>query len=91
MPTIDAWLRLLPAGFKSRPYRSTDATVFCVAAGRGQSVIAGETFFWSGHDIFMVPSWATVTHEAHDESVLFSFSDRPLQKAIGLWREETST
>jgi gentisate 1,2-dioxygenase len=88
MPTIDAWLRLLPAGFKSKSYRSTDATVFCVAEGRGQSRIGGITFSWSPHDIFMVPSWVPVIHEAQDESVLFSFSDRPIQKALGLWREE---
>ena len=87
MPTIDAWLSLLPAGFKTEPYRSTDATVFCVAEGHGQSRIGDETFSWAPHDIFMVPSWAPVTHEAQDESVLFSFSDRPIQKALGLWRE----
>jgi gentisate 1,2-dioxygenase len=88
MPTIDAWLRLLPAAFKTAAYRSTDATVFCVAEGHGQSRIGNDTFSWSPHDIFMVPSWVPVTHEALDESVLFSFSDRPIQKAIGLWREE---
>ena len=89
MPTIDAWLSLLPAGFKTKSYRSTDATVFCVAEGHGQSRIGDETFSWGPHDIFMVPSWVPVTHEAQDESVLFSFSDRPIQKALGLWREET--
>jgi gentisate 1,2-dioxygenase len=87
MPTIDAWLSLLPAGFKTESYRSTDATVFCVAEGHGQSRIGDDTFSWAPHDIFMVPSWVPVTHEAHDESVLFSFSDRPIQKALGLWRE----
>jgi len=88
MPTIDAWLRLLPARFKTESYRSTDATVFCVAEGHGQSRIGDKTFSWAPHDIFMVPSWVPVTHEAQDESVLFSFSDRPIQKALGLWRED---
>ncbi len=88
MPTIDAWLSLLPAGFRTEAYRSTDATVFCVAEGHGQSRIGDETFSWGPHDIFMVPSWVPATHEAQDESVLFSFSDRPIQKALGLWRED---
>jgi gentisate 1,2-dioxygenase len=88
MPTIDAWLSWLPPGFQTESYRSTDATVFCVAEGHGQSRIGDQTFVWSPHDIFMVPSWAPVTHEAGDESVLFSFSDRPIQKALGLWRED---
>jgi gentisate 1,2-dioxygenase len=87
MPTIDAWLSLLPAGHKTVPYRSTDATVFCVAEGHGQSRIGGQTFSWAPHDIFMVPSWVPVTHESQIETVLFSFSDRPIQKALGLWRE----
>jgi gentisate 1,2-dioxygenase len=33
-----------------------------------------------------------VSHQTHSETqgeaVLFSFSDRPVQKALGLWREE---
>ena len=87
MPTIDAWLRLLPAGFKSASYRSTDATAFCVAEGHGTSYIGEAAFEWQPHDIFMVPSWVPVRHDAEEESVLFSFSDRPIQKALGLWRE----
>jgi gentisate 1,2-dioxygenase len=87
MPTIDAWLRLLPPGFKSTLYRSTDATAFCVAEGCGRSSIGDVIFEWQPHDIFMVPSWVPVRHEAEDESVLFSFSDRPIQRALGMWRE----
>ena len=90
MPTIDAWLRLLPAGFKSASYRSTDATIFCVAEGHGESRIGDETFAWNPHDIFCVPSWVPVEHEAREESVLFSYSDRPIQKALGFWRESPS-
>jgi gentisate 1,2-dioxygenase len=87
MPTIDAWLRLLPAGFGTKAYRSTDATVFCVAEGRGESRIGDRTFAWEPRDIFMAPSWFPVEHRAREESVLFSYSDRPIQKALGLWRE----
>jgi gentisate 1,2-dioxygenase len=87
LPTIDAWLRLLPAGFQSASYRSTDATVFCVAEGHGESRIGSETFAWGPHDIFMAPSWVPVEHTAQVESVLFSYSDRPTQRALGMWRE----
>jgi gentisate 1,2-dioxygenase len=88
LPTIGAFLQLLPKGFKGRASRSTDATVFCVAEGRGSSTIGDRTFSWGPRDIFVVPSWHPVAHEAQDESVLFSFSDRPAQKALGLWRED---
>jgi gentisate 1,2-dioxygenase len=90
MPTIGAFLQLLPSGFHGASYRSTDATVYCVAEGRGRSLVGENSFEWVEHDIFVVPSWCPVTHEARQESVLFSFSDRPAQKALGLWREDAS-
>lgn len=88
--TLGASLQLLPAGFRGAPYRSTDSTVYCVAEGSGVSQIGDHSFQWSERDIFVVPSWYTVSHQAAEESVLFSFSDRPVQKALGLWREQCS-
>ncbi len=87
-PTLGAFLQLLPAGFSGAPYRSTDSTVYCVSEGRGASHIGDCTFEWSPRDIFVVPSWCPVSHHATEQSVLFSFSDRPAQKALGLWREQ---
>ena len=37
---------------------------------------------------FVAPSWKPVVHEPDSESVLFSFSDRPVQEKLGLWREQ---
>lgn len=88
MPTIGAFLQLLPKGFTGKAYRATDATVFSVVEGTGQSRIGDQTFSWGPHDIFVAPSWMPVTHATRDEAVLFSFSDRPAQKALGLWREQ---
>jgi len=87
MPTIGAFLQLLPAGFNGDDYRSTDATVFNVVEGDGFSMIGQQRFDWQARDVFVVPSWVPVSHHAKSESVLFSFSDRPAQKALGLWRE----
>jgi gentisate 1,2-dioxygenase len=87
MPAIGAFVQLLPSGFRSSDYRSTDATVYCVVEGRGRSHVGEMTLDWKDHDIFVVPSWYPVSHEAQAESVLFSFSDRPIQKALGIWRE----
>ena len=88
MPTIAAFIQLLPAGFKGRRHRSTDGTVFSVVEGRGRSKIGKEVFDWGPKDLFVVPSWHEVSHEAQEETVLFSFSDRPVQKALGIWQEE---
>jgi gentisate 1,2-dioxygenase len=88
MPTIAAFIQLLPAGFATRPYRSTDATVFVAVEGEGQTRIGDQLFEWQAHDIFVVPSWAPVSHQAAREAVLFSYSDRPVQEKLGLWREQ---
>ena len=88
MPTIAAFIQLLPAGFATRPYRSTDATVFVAVEGEGQTRIGDQLVEWQAHDIFVVPSWAPVSHQAAREAVLFSYSDRPVQEKLGLWREQ---
>jgi gentisate 1,2-dioxygenase len=88
MPTIGAFLQLLPAGFSGQNYRSSDATIYCVVEGSGSTRIGEQTFVWNQHDVFVAPSWSIVSHHANSEAVLFSFSDRPVQKALGLWREQ---
>jgi gentisate 1,2-dioxygenase len=89
LPTIGACLQLLPKGFSGNPYRATDATIFCAVEGYGTSTIGEKTFSWGPRDIFVAPSWHPVSHAATEESVLFSFSDRPAQRALGIWREDT--
>jgi len=88
LPTMGAFIQLLPARFRGRAYRSTDATVYCVVEGHGRSRVGASLLEWKERDVFIVPSWHPVSHEAEAEAVLFSFSDRPAQKALGLWREE---
>ena len=88
LPTIAAFLQLLPQGFSGTPYRSTDATVFCAVEGRGESRVGDQTFEWETHDVFVAPSWTPVSHGARGQAVLFSFSDRPAQQALALWREQ---
>jgi gentisate 1,2-dioxygenase len=87
MPTIGAFIQLLPKGFRTQPYRSTDGTIYSVVEGKGTASIGGEQFAFEPRDTFVVPSWIPLEIEASAESVLFSFSDRPPQEAMGLWRE----
>ncbi|MCU1719649.1 gentisate 1,2-dioxygenase [Pseudomonas sp. 5P_3.1_Bac2] len=87
MPTIATFIQLLPAGFNGLPSRSTDATVYSVVEGEGVVRIGERQFSFSPRDIFVVPSWAAVSFSVSSETVLFSFSDRPVQEALGLLRE----
>jgi gentisate 1,2-dioxygenase len=87
MPTIGTFLQLLPKGFAGSPYRSTDGTVYVAVEGEGETRIGDTVMRWRPRDIWVVPSWMPHTHRAESEAVLFSFSDRPVQEKLGLWRE----
>ena len=88
MPTIGTFLQLLPKGFKTSRYRSTDATVFSCVEGRGRTRVGDTVLEWGPKDIFVAPSWKPVVHEADADAVLFSFSDRPVHEKLGVWRED---
>lgn len=88
MPTIGTFMQLLPKGFETSTYRSTDATVYSVVEGTGTSQVGDETFEWGKRDTFVVPSWVPQRHTANEDAVLFSFSDRPVQQKLDLWRED---
>ena len=66
MPTMGTFIQLLPKGFSTSRYRSTDATIFVPIEGKGRSRIGDQVFEWGARDIFVVPSWHFVTHEADD-------------------------
>jgi gentisate 1,2-dioxygenase len=88
MPTMAAFAQLLGRGFRGVPYRSTDSTIYQVVEGSGRTTVSGAVLPWRAHDVFVVPSWKWHHHQADAESVLFSFSDRPVQQKLGLWREQ---
>ena len=88
MPTIGAFVQLLLKRLETRRYRATDATVFVCVEGAGTSKIGRRTFDWGPRDIFAAPSWQPVVHKTTADSVLFSFSDRPVQEKLALWQEK---
>lgn len=89
MPTIGAFAQLLPGGFATQPYRSTDSTIYVCLEGGGSATIGELEIAFAPNDVFVVPSWHTLRLRAGaDDTILFSFSDRPMQQVLGLWREE---
>jgi len=81
-------MQWLPGNFTTLPYRCTDGTVYSAVEGEGETVVGETILRWKPRDIFVVPSWCRHHHRAQTDAVLFSFSDRPVQEALGLWREE---
>jgi gentisate 1,2-dioxygenase len=90
MPTIATMARLLPAGFRSAPYRSTDSAVFTVVEGRGEAEIAGARFDIAPRDVFVVPGWMLYTLRADEDLIVFSYSDRAAQEKLGFFRDQRS-
>lgn len=86
-PTMGAFLQHLPRGFQGADYRSTDSTIVCVAKGKGRSRIGDVSIDWVSGDVFVLPGWLNHRHEAQEDTLLFSVSDRPVQQSLGLWRE----
>ena len=88
MPTMATMIRLLPAGFATRPYRSSDGMVFVAAEGRGRIEAGGESLEMRPRDIAVVPGWTSYALHADEDLVLFSFSDRVAQEKLGFFREQ---
>lgn len=88
MPTMAAFIQWLPQRFSGMQYRSTDGTVFHAIEGSGTCVVGDKTLQFGPRDTWVVPSWTSYHFEAREETTLFSFSDRPLQLAMKLWREQ---
>ena len=79
--------RLFP-GARTPTRRTTGSSVHVVFQGSGRSVIDGTVFEWGPGDVFVVPSWAAVDHEASEQSDHFVISDRPVLEAFRLFRRE---
>ncbi len=88
MPTIAAHVRHIPAGFESKPRRSTDGTILVVVEGRGTARIHGVEQKLAERDLLVVPSWQALEIRAETPLVLFGYSDKAAQEKLGLWRED---
>jgi gentisate 1,2-dioxygenase len=88
MPTLGCEMHRLVAGERTPARRRVGSAIYVVFRGAGWSVIAGERFDWQRGDVFVVPSWAPVEHEAAETADLFAVTDRPVLEALHLYREE---
>ncbi|HLQ26952.1 MAG TPA: cupin domain-containing protein [Acidiferrobacterales bacterium] len=89
--TVSCYLQLLRSGEHTQAHRHASSTVYFVFRGEGYSVIDGKKYAWKRGDTFCVPVWALHEHvntAAKEETILFSYSDEPLMRAVGLYREE---
>jgi gentisate 1,2-dioxygenase len=89
LPTLSCRAQLLRAKETTQAHRSTSSTVYFVISGMGSTVINGVAYRWGPGDVFVVPNWAW--HEfvnGEGESFLFSITDEPVMRALGMLREQ---
>ena len=93
MPTIACYVQLLRPGKRTQSHRHTPSTVYHVIEGQGATIVNGERLDWESKDIFTVPGWAAHEHvneSATQPAYLFSFTDAPVYRSLGLYREHAS-
>jgi gentisate 1,2-dioxygenase len=87
MPTMATTIRLLPAGFATHTYRSSDSAIFVCLEGETTIDVNEQKLTLQPKDVAVVPGWMPYTLHAKGESVLFCFSDRVAQEKLGFFRE----
>jgi len=92
MTTMQCAVQLLAANDRTDAHRHTSTVMYHVFRGRGITQIGEQRFEWQQGDTFVVPVWHAHRHQnsSSDEAILFSMSDAPALKALGLYREEAS-
>ena len=91
MTTIQCAVQLLPGNEGTQTHRHTSTVMYHVFRGKGATQIGERRFDWQKGDTFVVPLWHGHRHinAASDEAILFSMSDAPALRALGLYREES--
>jgi gentisate 1,2-dioxygenase len=88
LPTLGCAAHRIRAGRRSVPVRRVGNAVYVAFQGTGSTVIDGRRFDWGPGDMFVAPSWSAVEHTADEQADLFVLTDTPVQRALGLYREQ---
>lgn len=86
--TMATFMQVLPKGFRGKNYRTTEGGVYQVVEGKVRVFADNKVMEAGPKDTFVLPCWTTHRFECDAETVLFSYSDRAGQEALGFWREE---
>ncbi len=92
MPTLSYTAQLLRPGEHTRSHRHTANAIYCVIEGEGHTEVDGKRLEWTRNDAFCVPAWMWHEHVNGDsDAVLYSVTDAPTLKKLGLYREDGKT
>ncbi len=77
-------------GADTPPQRKTTSTVFYVVQGKGAITMGDQEFSWKKNDVIALPPWCKyeLINDGAEDAILFSINDRPIIRAMKLYREE---
>lgn len=93
LPTLGCFVQALAPGRHTDAHRHTTSAVYHAVRGHGSTIVEGERIDWEERDTFAVPGWTVHEHvngSADDRAVLFSFTDDPVLRVLGYYREESA-
>ncbi|WP_309084677.1 gentisate 1,2-dioxygenase [Chelativorans sp.] len=88
MPTMSAWVTLIPRDMETARIRSTDGIIMCIAEGSGTITVGDKVLDFSPRDVIAVPGWKWRSFKASEDCVVFCFSDRVAQEKLGYFCED---
>jgi gentisate 1,2-dioxygenase len=90
MPTMSFRSQLLRPGERTQAHRKTASTIYCVLDGEGYAEVDGKRLEWARNDVFTVPGWTWHAHgnAGKEDAFLYSVTDEPAMRKLGLFREE---
>ena len=78
---------MIRAARRCKPARCSPPMAFHVVEGRGCSEINGEKIGWEAKDTFCAPAFASIIHDAAEDSCLIRIDESPLHKKLGIYEE----
>lgn len=90
LATLGFCALLIRAEGKCMPPRCSSPAAFHVVEGRGCSEINGEKIRWQEKDTFCVPAFASIAHEAGEDSYLIRIDESPLHQKLGIYEERAN-
>jgi gentisate 1,2-dioxygenase len=93
MPTMSFRAQMLRPGESTAWRRRMASTVYCVLEGEGRVELEGGALEWTRNDVFTVPgwSWSRFVNPTRKPVFLYSVTDEPTLRKLGLMREQGRT
>jgi gentisate 1,2-dioxygenase len=90
MPSMSFRSQMLRKGEETKVHRRMSSTAYVCLEGSGVTQVGDVRLEWGRNDVFAVPSWAWHNHKntGPGDAVLYSVTDEPAMRKLGLFRHE---